>query len=219
MRVIYRTVLIAGVAAIAACETPTVCAGVGIDGILVEVVQPSGESALGGATIIARDGIYADTVGPVVAYPGSPEHGRQAAALAANRRGLYTVTVTKPFWTSAEQEVRVPGHGCYFVETQNVSMEIALLPDAPEVRSVAVAPRFVKFGFCGSGAEGAAFVEANEGVPSGVLWRSANENVATVDDGGLVLVRSQGITEILAKSVADTTVVGRMVVEVVPTCP
>jgi hypothetical protein len=203
-----------------ACDLPLgACAGVGIDGIVVEVRQPSGESALAGALIVAREGSYADTAGPVVPYQGSRAASAQNEALAENRGGRYTVSVTKPYWTSATQQVRVPGGSCGYVETQHIQMQISQRPGAPPVRSIAIAPRSLRFGFCGSGVAASTYVDANAGIPTAVRWRSENPLVATVSAEGFVSVRSRGITAMVAQVAADTTVSQRMIVQVDPVCP
>ncbi|MGH2901636.1 MAG: Ig-like domain-containing protein [Solirubrobacteraceae bacterium] len=139
--------------------------------------------------------------------------------MAENRGGNYTVTVTKPGWTSDSRRVNVPGGSCGYVETQNVRFEISLLPSAPPVRSVAVQPRSVRFGFCGSGAQATAYVDADDGIDRTVTWRSADTTVATVSDKGVVSDKSRGTTKIFARSVADPRVEGSVSVQVDPTCP
>lgn len=194
------------------------CAVPGIDGIVVEVRDASGNSALAGSMVVARDGSWADTAGPVVPCSGSRANLMQNVALADNRRGDYTVTVSKPHWTTASTRVRVPGDRCGLVTTQRVRLEVNLLPGAPPVRSGVVAPRAPRFGFCGSAAGASAYVDAAPGLPGAVTWHSEDPAVATVTEEGMVHVRSRGTTHVTARSVADPAVAGGLVVQVDPTC-
>lgn len=228
MRLTALLVPVIIVGALTACDTfATACAGVGIPGIEVDVRDPSGAPALPGAMVVAatfgfsgKSG-YADTVGPVVpSYDGSLRGPTgPTAMLAENRRGSYIVTASKPHWTPASQAVEVPGDKCGNVETQRIRLTISMSPTAPRVRSVAVAPRSVRFGFCRSAIAADAFVEADAGLSGSVTWHSEDTTVVTVDDAGIVTVKSRGLTRVGARSVADSTVVGYLVAQVEPVCP
>lgn len=227
-----RTALVfAAVAAVffaAACHIDFLgdCAGVGIVGIAVDVRDPAGNSALEGTTVVATDGSYADTVGPVVsAYNGSLSGPiGPTANLAENRGGNYEVTATKPYWSTATQRVHVPGGRCGYVETQNLQLTIAKLPSAPPVRSVAVAPRSLRFSFCGSAGAANAFVEVDPGMSNDVTWQSEDTNVVTVSTSGatslaaMVHVKSRGRARVAARAVANPSVVGYLIAQVDPEC-
>ena len=215
-------VTVAAVAYVAlACRIAEIgCAGVGIAGVVVDVRDPEGNQALPATMVVATDGSYADTVGPVVPAYRATLRGPTGptAELAENRGGDYVVTASKPYWSTATVRVHVPGGRCGDVETQHVQLTVAKLPNAPAVRSVAVAPRFVRFSFCGSGAAASAFVDADAGLAGGVVWQSADTNVVGVSQEGLVTVKSRGITRVSARAVADPTVVGYLTAQVDPTC-
>jgi len=195
------------------------CAGVGIPGIIVEVRTASGAPAALGATLIAVDGAFADTVGPTL---GNPSGGYVVDSLRIagvwNRRGQYQVQVSKPYWTTATRLVTVPGGDCGDVETQRVMVTMDRMPGAPAVRSVAVFPRAMRFGFCGSAGYLSAWVEADPGVSGAVRWVSTDSLIASVSDAGLVRDISRGRTTIQAISVADSAVRGIATIQVDPTC-
>lgn len=69
----------------------------------------TGAPAAYGATVIARDGAYADTVQPSKYW--SPETGHLAVLIgvAENRPGTYDVTITHPeYQTWSREGIRVP---------------------------------------------------------------------------------------------------------------
>lgn len=200
-----------------ACSLPTGdCAGVGMYGIIAEVRTSQGAPVANGATMIATDGSFADTVGPVTGFPSN--QGPLEISGAENRGGNYTVRITKPFWSSVTRTVRVPGGSCGYVETQRIQATIDKLPGAPAVRGVAVDPRSVRFGFCGSGARFNTFVDADSGQPLGLVWTTSDSTVAVVAQDGLVSDRSHGVATIRATSVADPSVFGEIRVVVDPVC-
>lgn len=207
----------------AACNLPIECAGVGIPGIVAEVKDPSGNVVSAGAMVVAQDAdvaTYADTAGPlVVGYDGSLNGpAGSTVMLAWNRDAKYVVTASKPHWTTATANVRVWGGKCGWVEPAHLTLTIEKLPGAPPVRSVAIAPRRLRFGFCGSSARAESFVEADVGISGEVIWFSEDTTVVTVI-GGLVKVKSRGNTRVAARSVADSSIVGYMPVVVDPVCP
>jgi hypothetical protein len=172
---------------VAACEPTSglgYCAGVGMAGIVAEVRTSAGAPAAVGATLIATDGAFADTVGPVVDVP-----------------------------TGWSDSLRIG-----WVETQQIRLTIDPLPGAPPVRGVAVAPRAVRFGYCGSAAQLAAAVDAAPGVDRGVRWTSSDTAVAAVEATGLVRVRSRGRAVVTATAVADSAARGHTEIVVDPVC-
>lgn len=70
-RWIAVAVAVPSAAVAAACSAPFSgdCDGVGIYGIVAEVRTSDGAPAANGATMMATDGAFADTVGPVVGFP------------------------------------------------------------------------------------------------------------------------------------------------------
>jgi hypothetical protein len=211
----------------AGCDLPVECAGTGQPGIIVDLHTSSGGSGFVGAMIIAREARagqpgHVDTTGPIVprANDGTPSlTGQGFAALAWNRGGIYEVTASKPYWTSATQLVAVPATDrCGGVKTQRISMTIDVQPGAPAVRSVAVDPRWLRFGFCNSSARASALVEGDAGSAADVRWFSEDTNVVTVTSTGVVKVRSRGKTRVGARSLADPAVIGYLEARVDPVC-
>jgi hypothetical protein len=112
----------------------------------------------------------------------------------------------------------VPGDRCGNLDTQRIQLTIAKLPNAPAVRSVAVSPRSVRFGFCGSATGAFAYVDGDPGISQNVTWQSDDTTVVAVSAAGMVRVRSHGTTKVRAVAAADTTVVGYLTAQVDPTC-
>lgn len=61
-----------------------------------------------------------------------------------------------------------------------------------------------------------AFVDAADGLPTGVTWSSSDASVATIDAGGLLTALSQGATTVTATSVSDTDASDSVNVTVAP---
>lgn len=199
-----------------ACEriTQTDCIE-GTPAIEAYVQTSSGTWASPGATVVARAGAYVDTVGPIV----FPYYAEQAPVWLGDRAGTYTVTVHKPFWSTAPTEVTVTEEGrCGYPQTRRITLAMTLDAGAPPVRSVAVAPRWIRFSACGAQGTAVAHVDAESGLSGQVEWRTADSTVATVNDRGVITARGRGSTEIRARAVADTTVVGAVPVAVDATC-
>lgn len=97
-----------------------------VPAIVVEIYDArTGEPAAYGATVIARDGSYADTVkGSDFAHPG----GQISVFVADDRPGTYDVTVTKPgyeIWRRENIRVReVEGDG-FFAPTRPDQVQLA----------------------------------------------------------------------------------------------
>src|SRR5262249_50423885 len=71
-------------------ELVTVCAGTGFPGVAVAIQRPDGRPIAPGAKLVVTDGSYRDSV--VEAW--SP----LLLGAAENRKGNYTVVVSKPFY-------------------------------------------------------------------------------------------------------------------------
>ena len=85
-----------------------------VNGILVRVQDSlTGAPAASGATLIARDGAYADTV---VVPPGAPNPDTWVLATAGERPGTYDLTVSKAgylTWQRSGVVVRMDDYGCH----------------------------------------------------------------------------------------------------------
>lgn len=109
---------------LAACPNPfagTACTTEARPAISVEVLDAStGASAAAGATLIARDGAFADTV--VV-----PDHpGIRSVGVAHERPGVYTVLVRKEgYYEWSREGVRVRDAECH---VRTVELEARLEP-------------------------------------------------------------------------------------------
>lgn len=211
------TVLSATLAA-NACSMPFSgdCDGLGEYGIIAEVRTSDGTPAANGAMMIATDGAFADTVGPVIGFPTN--QGPLQISGVENRGGTYAVRITKPYWTSVTRTVRVPGGSCGYVETQQLQVTLDKLPGAPAIRSVSVQPRSSRFGFCGSGILPQVYVDADPGQPTSVRWSSSDTTVAYVSPDGILRDGTHGTAVVRATSTADPSIYGETTVVVDPRC-
>lgn len=211
----------AGVAVLAACKEPLLppstigtCTSEGWPSVIAEVRDTSARRAAHGATMIIRDGAFADTAGPV-SVDG-------LVLGAGNRRaGTYTVTISKPYYRDAViTSVNVPAGECGALRPVTVYATLALQPGAPPVRSVTV----LSSGTIGLGLPNLTVplrvhVDAAAGVDTAVAWTSSDTTIATVSPSGVVTsrcVRAAGGTWITATSVADPSKRGRVGVWVYP---
>ena len=192
---------------LAACEpapSEVVCLSIGGASIVVTVRAPDGAPAARGATLVIRDGAFADTAGPVY-------DDLQLAA--GNRRpGVYDVSVTKPWY----QPVLVPhvvaaGGPCGVELPTALDVMLSLLPAAPAVRSIVVSPPVMGFGAAGLTVQMTAYVDAAAGVDTSVTWRISDSTVAALSPTGLLRSQCRTTTDsatIEARSVADRSQVG-----------
>lgn len=205
---VCAVVTAAGCAAIlAACQrspAEVVCLSIGGASVVVTVRTANGAPAAFGATLVIRDGAYADTGGPIY----------DALHLGAgNRRpGVYDVTVTKPWY----QPVFVPhvvaaGGPCGVESPTTLDVTLALLPGAPPVRSIVVAPPDMGFGAAGLTEQMTAYVDAAVGIDTSVTWQISDSTVAALSPTGLLRSQCRTTTDsatIEARSVADRPKVG-----------
>lgn len=191
------------------------------DAVLAEIRTSSGAPAAFGATLVVQDGAYLESTGPAAGFSGGLVGPDSAQVGAANGRGgEYTVTVIKPYWTSpAAQHASVEGARCGNITSHTLRFTIDPLPEAPPVRSIAIYPSALEFGFCGGGARVSWYVDAAPGVPTTVTWSSSDTTVATVSATGNISDRSKGTARIVATSTVVPSISASIPVRVDPTCP
>ncbi len=109
------------------------CTDEGGASVIAEIRDPAGRPAAIGATMILREGTYADTVGPADVF----DELRKAAG---NRRpGRYSVVVRKPGYDRIVlQGVVAQGGPCGVVTPTVVQVKLELTAGAPRVRSIVV---------------------------------------------------------------------------------
>ena len=197
--------LLWGCAAVAACQLPfadeQICARPGFHGVAVAARDATGRPAALGATLIVRDGTYADTaVG---------EYDSLIVGAADNRAGTYSIRVSRPWYLSVEQqEVHVPGGPCGADETVVVPVTLPLMPAAPPVRNVVVIPPGAGLGQAGIELQYFAYVDADPGIATSVTWHISDTTVADLSTTGLLVAKCRtqyGEAAVIATAVADTT--------------
>ena len=204
----FAVVSAAVCAAIAAACDPTpsavVCLSIGGPSIVVTVRTANGSPAAFGATLVIRDGAFADTAGPI--------YDDLHLGAGDRRPGVYDVTVTKPWY----QPVFVPhvvaaGGPCGVESPATLEVTLVLLPGAPPVRSVVVASPDMAFFAAGLTAQMSTHVDADVGIDTSVTWQISDSTVASLSPTGWL--RSQcrtatGSATIEARSVVDSSKVG-----------
>jgi hypothetical protein len=192
---------------LAACErspSEVVCLSIGGASIVVTVRTPDGTPAARGATLIIRDGAFADTAGPAYGY---------LQLSAGNRRpGVYDVTVTKPWYQSVlVPSVVAAGGPCGVESPTGLDVTLTLLPAAPPVRSIVASPPVMGFGAADLTVQLTAYVDAAAGVDTSVTWQISDSTVAALSPTGLLRSRCRtatGSATIEARSVADRSQIG-----------
>ena len=198
------------------CEHPhnpyeVVCDLWGGSSIVVAVRTPDGTPAARGATLIIRDGSFADTAGPAT-------YDLLQLGAGNRRPGVYDVSVTKPWYAPVVvPAVAAVGGPCGVESPTQLEVTLLLLPGAPSVRTVVTYPPAMGFGAAGLTEQMYAYVDAAAGVDTSVTWQISDSTVATLSPTGLL--RSQcratpGDATIEARSVADPSHVGRAYVTV-----
>ena len=214
-------VLAVGALAASGCGTPrpdvpavgddglVVCTGTGGPSVVIEVRGPDGQPAAFGATIVVRDGAFADTSD--AARPWSELY----LGAGERRPGTYDVRVTKPGYrpvTLRGVVARPTGDPrCGYSEPRGPQrrVRLRLRPGAPPVRSVVVVPDAIAFGLPYLEEPLRAIVDADPGVSQGVRWSSSDTTVATVSASGVLRSECRarhGEAVITAESVADPRV-------------
>ncbi len=195
------------------------CTGTGGPSVVVEVRGPDGEPAAFGATLVIRDGAFADTSDAASAwselYLGAGER----------RPGTYDVRITKPGYRPARlRGVRARPTGdprCDYSEPRGAQrrVQLRLRSDAPPVRSVVVVPGSLGFGLPYLEEPLRAIVDADRDVSQDVRWSSSDTTVATVSATGVLRSEcraTSGEATITAESVADPRVRATVEVSVAP---
>lgn len=206
IRVALSTTLFTGV--VSACgrsPAEVYCPSIGGASIVVTVRTPDGTPAARGATLIVRDGAFADTAGPA-----SSQDGLQMGA--GNRRpGVYDVAVAKPWY----QPVLVPsvvaaGGPCGVMSAVVREVTLTLLPAAPPVRTIVAYPPEMGFGAPDLIVQLYAYVDAATGVDTSVMWQISDSTVAALSPTGLLRSRCRtatGEATIEARPVSDHSLV------------
>lgn len=195
-----------------ACEDITYgCKTVGYTPLIVEVRDSAGRAQALGATLMLEDGLYKekDTSGDdTLSIRGADSRG-------GNR---YDLRVSKPQYEDVVMAgYYVPGTACYNRIKPPVILPIvlALKADAPAVRSVYVVPSDFLLDRHPTQATVSLVgrVDANAGLPRGVIWRLTGDTASVDFDPatGIARFRCQvktGYLTVMAMAMADTTVVG-----------
>jgi hypothetical protein len=197
-------------ALLAACEratpSPVVCLDRGESSIVVTVRTPDGTPAARGATLIIRDGTFADT-----ALPASSVAGLQLFA-GGGRPGTYDVEVTKPWYAPVLfSGVVAVGGPCGVESPTQLEITLVLLPAAPSVRTVVAYPPAMGLGAADLTVQMYAYVDAAAGIDTSVTWQISDSTVATLSLTGMLRSRCRtapGEATIEARSVADQSQVG-----------
>lgn len=158
---------------------PTVvCAGVGFPAIIAQVRRDDGRPIAAGATLVVTDGRFKQTV----------VETRNPLTLEAadNRKGTYTVEVSKPFYKTVRIDgVSVPGGACGADHPVVVPITLQATPGAAQIRSVSVAQPGVGLGI-GYHQHYTVWVDALPGADTSVTWSVSDPRVATIDQTGFV---------------------------------
>ena len=200
--------------ALAACGTPAepdvACTDEGGPSVVAEIRDPHGRPAAIGATLILRDGTFADSAGPA--------DGDELRKGAGNRRpGLYDVIVRKPGYDSTFLPGIVARGGLCGVTTPAVvRIQLELLADAPPIRAIVVLPDGIGFGLSGLTERMQAVVDADAGISTAVVWSSSDPDVASISADGTLTSGCGGLAVITARSVVDPSKEGRAYIEVFP---
>ncbi len=177
-----------------------ICSLVGIPAVVAEVRDERGRPTAIGATVAAA--------GPNLAAQGEGwgDSLRIFTRGSENVGGTFTVTVTKPWYTTAVlKDVTNPEGECGIAASKRVSATISLLPGAPPVRQVVAPPFGYGFGDGNISEQLRAYVEADSGVSHEVSWVSRDPSVATVTPDGRITSAcrtSTGETYVVASAVA-----------------
>jgi hypothetical protein len=195
-------------------QEPVGCTMEGWPSVLVQLSDERGAPAAWGATLILRDGAFADTV----THPWTPDGGSIGAG---NRRpGTFTATLSKPgYHALVIPGIHVPAGPCGATHMVTVQGTIRLRADAPPVRSIYVVHPSIGFGGPDHTLQLVAHVDADPGISRAVSWASSDTTVATVTAAGLLRSKCRqqtGSAVITARSVADPAVTGAAHVTVWP---
>jgi hypothetical protein len=212
----FAGALIATVSVAACREAPSsvICARPGIASVVAVVRDDHGRASAIGAIVQ-----IANTRGNNATAKGFGDSLR-VSVFDDNAGGSFNVTVTKPWYKQAVAlRVNVPEDACGVRSPTEVGVTLALLPGAPPVRQVAVAP--FSYGlFAANLVERlTAYVDADANQSHAVSWTSRDSSVATVTSAGVMTSmcrRTKGTTWAVATSVADPTVRDSLSVEVWP---
>jgi len=166
-----------------------VCMGVGFPAIRVEVRRGDGRPIAAGATLVVTDGDFKQTT--------VETWNALTLEAADNRKGTYTVEVSKPFYKTVRIDgVSVPGGPCGAFHTVDVPIALEMLPTAPEIRSVSVAQPGVALG-PGLQNQYTVWVDATPGTDTSVTWSVSDPRVATIDQSGLLTAKCRTTEDVL----------------------
>ncbi|MFL5614864.1 MAG: Ig domain-containing protein [Gemmatimonadaceae bacterium] len=190
------------------------CAGTGGPSVVVRVRDERGRPAAFGTTIVIQEGAYRDSV------DGTHALSEVDVGAGERRPGTYEVRLYKPGYRPVVlHDVKAPGDTlCHYAKPTDIrDVTLALLPNAPPVRSIIVSPPGMGFGLPNLTEQMHATVDADSGISTAVEWSSSDTTVATVSPSGLL--RSQcrttpGEAVITATSRVDRTVRGHASVSV-----
>ncbi len=196
-------------------EMNHVCLDVGGPSVLVEVRDVNRRPAAAGATLEIREKSFRNKSG------GSGDGLHLGAG--DGRPGIYEGRVTKPWYKPVTiHAIQAPADTVchYAVPTDIRKVTLELLPNAPPVRQVLIGSGSWSLGVPDR-PEGPihAFVDADPGVSTEVMWSSTDTTVVKVLQTGVIIPqcrRGRGIARVIARSVVNPQAMGSITVDVDP---
>jgi hypothetical protein len=154
-----------------------VCPTVARVSIIAEVVDSQGRPAAVGTTVtVTKGAITGSRVGFVDPL--------RIPVFADNVGGRVDVTINKPWHQEVKMNgIRVPEGPCGVTEPATVRVTIALVPGAPAVRQVVLAPYDYGFGIavCGIRGEVSGFALTDGAVSGEIVWVSRDPRLVVIE--------------------------------------
>ena len=157
--------------------------------MVASVRDQNGDPAAIGATLrISKPGLVAQGEGfgdPLRVWTDDP----------MNEGGIYDVEVSRPWYRSAHLlDVEAPADECGIWESKAVEVRIELLEGAPPIRQVVMSPSGYGFGGGNFVTQLLAFVVADPGASTELVWTSTDSTVVRVEQDGTITSACRTVT-------------------------